>query len=494
MGRERSKLSDRVFEAVATGLVEAMERGTSAWPLPQPPMTDPDFPPIQPISPSKLIEQAHGILQMDRAMFESNLNTVVDLIVPHRMNLSDDPFEVHQKWLHRRVDKVAERLLFNVATDWLSQAFDQTAPNTDRWWLAVALINGLSTVPHGQPVHQGYHLVESIALAERPGTWHTQPDTGPHQLEWNPHAVIPRNTGVKTHEAGVNAAKWLIERLENDTVERRLLLMEWVRLLLQRPNLVSPLDLPAVLLRRASDTEAEVAARVVLCLAKAIEFDREVGLQLAQRLHKRSEVLLRRGMADVLTRMFRRLEWDAVPFLNDMLEDEDEGVLAAASSTVGDLRFLDSTLWADTMAELSQHPLAIVRRNLVPFLRDYIEQYPGDERGLLPLLWQDGDEAVRTRMRELLMRMEEVSPDHFAARIQDFKKQGCDLEGLWGPLALRRPERNHLWQAWLAGDGPQPQAEKTPPPLHSDMDDSGELPPVSEAYEILDQQLGFIDD
>jgi len=118
MGRERSKLSDRVFEAVATGLVEAMERGTSAWPLPQPPMTDPDFPPIQPISPSKLIEQAHGILQMDRAMFESNLNTVVDLIVPHRMNLSDDPFEVHQKWLHRRVDKVAERLLFNVATDW----------------------------------------------------------------------------------------------------------------------------------------------------------------------------------------------------------------------------------------------------------------------------------------------------------------------------------------------------------------------------------------
>jgi hypothetical protein len=199
-------------------------------------------------------------------------------------------------------------------------------------------------------------------------------------------------------------------------------------------------------------------------------------------------------MADVLTRMFRRLEWDAVPFLNDMLEDEDEGVLAAASSTVGDLRFLDSTLWADTMAELSQHPLAIVRRNLVPFLRDYIEQYPGDERGLLPLLWQDGDEVVRTRMRELLMRMEEVSPDHFAARIQDFKKQGCDLEGLWGPLALRRPERNHLWQAWLAGDGPQPQAEKTPPPLHSDMDDSGELPPVSEAYEILDQQLGFIDD
>ena len=114
MGKERMKLSDRVFEAVESGLVQAMERGTVAWPLPQPPMTDPDFPPIEPRTPAKVIEQGLGILQMDRAMFEANLNTVVDLIVPHRMNLSDDPFEVHQKWLHRRVDKVAERLLFTM--------------------------------------------------------------------------------------------------------------------------------------------------------------------------------------------------------------------------------------------------------------------------------------------------------------------------------------------------------------------------------------------
>ena len=48
MGRERTQLSDRVFEAVAKGMVEALERGTLSWPLPQPPITDPDFPPIQP--------------------------------------------------------------------------------------------------------------------------------------------------------------------------------------------------------------------------------------------------------------------------------------------------------------------------------------------------------------------------------------------------------------------------------------------------------------
>ena len=494
MGKERTKLSDNVFEAVSAGMVEALKRGTIAWPLPQPPMSDPDFPPIAPKSPEAVIEQGIGILQMDRAMFESNLNTVVDLIVPHRMNLSDDPFTVHQKWLHRRVDKVAESLLFTVTTDWLAQAFDHSAPNTDRWWLAISLLNGLSTTPHGQPVHQGYHLVESITLAERPGTWHTQPDAGPHQSEWNPHAVIPRNSGVVAHDAGVTAARWLIEKLENDSLDRRLLLMEWVRLLLQRPNLIEPLDLVSILLRRASDPEAEVAARVTLCLAKAIEFNRDSGLELAKRLHQRDELLVKRGMADVLTRMFRRLEWDAVPFLTDMLADQDEGVLAAASATVGDLRFLDSELWADTIAKLAQHPLPIVRRNLVPFLRDYIEQYPEDDRRLLPILWQDGDEVVRTRMRELLMRMEEVSPDHFAARLLDFKKQGCPLEPLWETLAQRRPERGLLWQDWFTGEGEQPTLPVSRPPPHSDMDESGELPSVEDAYQMLDQELGFIDD
>ena len=487
MSKPRNRLSEAAYDAVEQGLIAALERGTQSWPLPSPPISDPDFPALPPKSPQTIIDQGVGLLQVDRGMFERNLNTVVDLIVPHRMNLSDDPYEVHERWLKKRVPQVAERLLFAIATDWLSQAFDQQAPNVDRWWLAVALVDGLAVEARGQSVHQGYHLVESIALAERPGTWHTQPDAGPHQMEWNPHAVLPRQGGVVAHDAGVEAAVWLLTRLENGPLERRLLLMEWSRLLLQRPNLVGPLQIDQILMRRALDPEEEVASRVCLCLAKAIEYDRDGGLALAQRLHTRTEVLIRRGMADVLTRLFRRLTWDAVPFLEAMLADEDEGVLAAASATVGDLRFLDAEKWADTMAELSNHPLPVVRRNLVPFLRDYLEQYPDDQRRLLPMLWVDGDEVVRTRMRELLMRMEEVAPDHFAARLKDFMAQGCDLEPLWTPLTLRRPERSEAWQAYLRGEGEQPTLPERPPVsdniLDGDIDEDNEI----------DQELGFLD-
>ncbi|RJU88291.1 MAG: hypothetical protein DWC05_01015 [Candidatus Poseidoniales archaeon] len=487
VSKSRTKISDAAFERVATGLVEALERGTEAWPLPEPPMSDPDFPPIPPTSPHRLFEEGLGILNIDRGMFDRHLNTVVDLIVPHRMNLSDDPFEIHQKWLGRRMDDVAHRLLFHIATDWLAQAFDPHAPNTDRWWLSIALINGLATVPYGQPVHQGYHLVESIALAERPGTWHTQPDAGPQHMDWNAHAVVPRmSSTVVAHDHGVAAARWLLERLEGGDLDRRLLLLEWVRLLLERKPLIEPLGLKEILLRRASDPVAEVANKVTLCLAKAIEADRDFGHQLALRLHEREETLVQRAMADVLTRLFRRLTWDALPFLDAMLASEDEGVLAAASATVGDVKYLDKEQWADRLQQLANHPLAIVRRNLVPNLREYIEHDPTDSRGVFHDLWKDGDEVVRTRLRELMLRMEEVAPEHFAPQIKALHDAGADLEPLWKPLSLRRAERSEAWQAWLAGEGEPPVSEQRP--VHvSQMEAPDNLPELGDALRSLDE-------
>ncbi len=487
MSKSRTKISDAAFERVATGLVEALERGTEAWPLPEPPMADPDFPAIPPTSPHRLFEEGLGILNIDRGMFDRHLNTVVDLIVPHRMNLSDDPFEIHQKWLGRRMDDVAHRLLFHIATDWLAQAFDPHAPNTDRWWLSIALLNGLATVPYGQPVHQGYHLVESIALAERPGTWHTQPDAGPQHMDWNAHAIVPRmSSTVVAHDHGVAAARWLLERLEGGDLDRRLLLLEWVRLLLERKPLIEPLGLKEILLRRASDPVAEVANKVTLCLAKAIEADRDFGHQLALRLHEREETLVQRAMADVLTRLFRRLTWDALPFLDAMLASEDEGVLAAASATVGDVKYLDKEQWADRLQQLANHPLAIVRRNLVPNLREYIEHDPTDSRGVFHDLWKDGDEVVRTRLRELMLRMEEVAPEHFAPQIKALHDAGANLEPLWKPLSLRRAERSQAWQAWLAGEGEQPVSEQRT--VHvSQMEAPDNLPELNDALRSLDE-------
>ena len=59
-----------------------------------------------------------------------------------------------------------------------------------------------------------------------------------------------------------------------------------------------------------------------------------------------------------------------------------------------------------SVRQLVDHPLAIVAE-LRPIF-EYIE-WDSATLGLFHELWKDGDEVVRTRLRELLLRMEEVA-------------------------------------------------------------------------------------
>ena len=150
------------------------------------------------------------------------------------------------------------------------------------------------------------------------------------------------------------------------------------------------------------------------------------------------------------------------------------------------MKYLDKEQWADRLRQLVNHPLAIVRRNLVPNLREYIEFDPSDRRGLFHELWKDGDEVVRTRLRELLLRMEEVAPDHFANQIKALHEVEADLDPLWEPLALRRPERCETWKAWLSGAGERPVADERP--VHvSQMEAPEALPDLDDALRSLDE-------
>ena len=138
--KSRKKVSESVLESLTQRLIEALESGARAMPFPEPPLFDADFPPIHPKGEKEISETGVALLHADQGMFDRHLSIVVDLIVPHRMNLSDDPFEVHEKFLLKRIDILNERLLFAMATEWLSQALDRTSPNPDRWWLAICLL------------------------------------------------------------------------------------------------------------------------------------------------------------------------------------------------------------------------------------------------------------------------------------------------------------------------------------------------------------------
>lgn len=485
--KAKKRVVEAVKEVVLTKLVEAMERGCKIWPLAPPPLIDVDFPPVHPESPKVLIEQAHGFFIADKGGFERHLNETVELVVPHRMSLTEDPFEQHEKWLMRRLDLVSERILFSTCTSWLAQALDAHLPDTDRWWMSFALLDGLSIQSHGQAVHQGYHLLESIALAQRPGTWHSQPQAGPHQIGWDPLSVAPR-TDIIAHADGCFSASELLRRLEEGDEERRLLLIGWIGLLLERNELFEPLNIAEIILRRTSDPSPRVAAALVPNLARLVDADGENGREVLKRLSVRDEDLVQRALADVLTRMFRRIGWDAVPYLENMLTSKDENVLAAASVTAGDLRFLDEEKFTDMLQVLSRHELPIVRRNLVSHLREYIRIHPDDDKGVIAALWSDGDEVVSARLRELLMRLEEVDPTSFSRCLIRLSDESIEaLDRLFEVLKIRKPEAAEKWRLHIDEGAPPPattpiKSESRPLPSNLEI----ELPKLTDALHILD--------
>lgn len=432
------------------------------WPLPHPPLMDPDFPAVHPKDAENLIEKTLNLFDAESIVFDRHLQTVVEIIVPYKMSLTQEPFEEHEKWLINRKEEVAERILFAICTDWFSRALDESLPDTERWWIAIFMLNGLCQKPRGQSVFQGYHLLESIALASRPGAWHSTKEGGPHEMSWDPNAQVPR-MGIIVHEVGVESAVWLMRNLEGGQDSRRHLLIEWIALLLERQELVKPLNIGEIMLRAAEDDYVEIPTRLAICLPRLIEADLETGLELLEKLSLREEINVQRSLADVLTRLFRRIEWKALPYLEKMLLSEDKTVLAAASSTAGDIRFLDEGLFADKLSELSKHHNVVVKRNLVGHLRNYITLFPEDERGIFSTLWLDGDEVLAIRLRELLLRMDEVNTECFGIIVSTiFDKDPSSLSPLWDVLDVRREERTILWKNYLEDNG------NLPDPIYSD--------------------------
>ena len=135
------------------------------------------------------------------------------------------------------------------------------------------------------------------------------------------------------------------------------------------------------------------------------------------------------------------------------------------------------------------HKSRIVRRNLVYTIRDYLEEFSEDNREIIPKLWADGDETVLTRLRELLMRMDEVDADRFATTLRSL--DGLDIDGLWAPMRVKDEERVAQWQQWLVGKADQPTTPERPE-IHVSNMTEGELPELDDALNMLDD-MGFLD-
>ena len=445
--REQTALSQRLFEHTKEALDVAMKRGCEDWPLPEPPLSDPDFPVRPPKDPAKLIEIAHALLDANRAAFDRDLESIGESLVPHRLSLTADPAREARKWLERRGDEVAERALFIRVETLLAQALDADAPDVDRWWVAIALLNGLSSKDSPISRQQGYHLMESIALARKPGYWHGGATPGPHLVDWQEGSEVTTADPMQADARGSFAAGWLLDRMEEADPPRPVL-VEWLDIAMARRTLVAPLSILSRLNRMAGDGNIILSSRIAALTPKGWDLDLEGSQKLELTLLSR-EPQVRCALADALDEIIHRRGAAALPLLDTLLSDESTDVVRVATGSLRLTVSLDSDGFANRCARIVHQPdSSIHRRFTQTALRDYLVQHPEDRKGLTVQLWIDGDEVVRTRLRELLLHMVDDHSEALSSILNRIVSMGGDnsLEDLWRVLDVRSPEKATTWR------------------------------------------------
>ena len=445
--REQTALSQRLFEHTKEALDVAMKRGCEDWPLPEPPLSDPDFPVRPPKDPAKLIEIAHALLDANRAAFDRDLESIGESLVPHRLSLTADPAREARKWLERRGDEVAERALFIRVETLLAQALDADAPDVDRWWVAIALLNGLSSKDSPISRQQGYHLMESIALARKPGYWHGGATPGPHLVDWQEGSEVTTADPMQADARGSFAAGWLLDRMEEADPPRPVL-VEWLDIAMARRTLVVPLSILSRLNRMAGDGNIILSSRIAALTPKGWDLDLEGSQKLELTLLSR-EPQVRCALADALDEIIHRRGAAALPLLDTLLSDESTDVVRVATGSLRLTVSLDSDGFANRCARIVHQPdSSIHRRFTQTALRDYLVQHPEDRKGLTVQLWINGDEVVRTRLRELLLHMVDDHSEALSSILNRIVSMDGEnsLDDLWRVLDVRSPEKATTWR------------------------------------------------
>ena len=450
--REQNELSQRLFEHTQGALESIITRGCQDWPLPEPPLTDPDFPVHPPEEPEKLKEIAHALFQANRAAFDRDLESIGESLIPHRLSLSADPAREGRKWLDKRRDEVAERALFIRVETLLAQALDPSAPDVDRWWVAIALLNGMSAKDSPISQQQGYHLMESIALAKPPGYWHGGATPGPHLIDWQEGREPSASVRLEADLGGTFAAGWLLDRMEEADPPRPVL-VEWLDIALSRQTLVNPLSILSRLNRMAGDGSIELSSRIATLLPRAWDLDEDGAALLEQTLLSR-ESQVRCALAGSLDEIIHRRGVDALPLMDDLLSDESTDVIRIATSSLRLTSTLDSEGFATRCARIVHLGNSGVSRQFAQTtLRDYLVLHPNDSKGLTVQLWIEGDEVVRSRLRELLLHMLDEHSESLSSILSRITSMDGDnsLEDFWRVLEVRSSElasawRNHIEQ------------------------------------------------
>ncbi len=455
--RERQKTGAIIHTHCLELLNEYLNWSLTNWPLPPPPIYDSELPLMEPRSPAQVIDQAEGLFVVDRARFNHLLDICRETMIPHRLSLTTDPQKEGEKWLLKRINKVARKIIFDFCEGWLGLSLDSNAPDSTRWYVGIALFNGITRINDGMAENQGYHIIENIALSKPPGHWPTKPAPGPHQMDWKPNnkssITIHRNSG------GIDAIHWLFDVMEEGDEQRRILLIKWMRAMLERPILIEQMSLATRFENIIRSQPENVAVELISSIPRLLEVSKKSGLTVLTSIKTRTEKRVQVALSDILPSLLR-VSFDEGIELIDYLACSDElGSRSAATSALKELAMIDSDEFVLRLAKpANDSNIEIKRLFIQSCLRDYLELDPSDSQDIFVPLWIENDEVGSVRMRELLLRMQDVDCLSFSILVKKINLKAPEtMKKFWDIMKIRNEEREKKWNDYFNGIGDIPE-------------------------------------
>ena len=400
-----------IWEGCEALIRELTETSFQAATLPHPPLELPDFPAIQPETSEKLADQAVGIFLNDKAGFNHRLSSIVDDKIPDYVRRNIDPEKLREKWISENSEKISEALIFKMSSDWLSSALDESSPDTDRWYLGVSLLIGLSLKGSYVAREEGFHLLISISMAQPPRL-QTPRTSGPHHLAWNPSDETQPDE--VPHPSGVLAASIILDTLSGNHVSNSQILPYWLESLTVSRKLSMHLNVPnrlMTLLKQRDYTNSKMVVKSAIQLISEYPQESHDILTLASK-HRDPET--RRELASLLQRISSDDAQLALGLMEGLLQDEDSDTRVLATTFLSSLvRYDIPTFSAKASEVLKRGDERMTQRIVDSAMREYLSINPMDEDSLLSHAWISSGESSKSRLVGLVMQQLEVTEEGF---------------------------------------------------------------------------------
>ncbi len=400
-----------IWEGCEALIRELIVASFQAATLPHPPLELPDFPAIQPETSEKLADQAVGIFLNDKAGFNHRLSSIVDDKIPDYVRRNIDPEKLREKWISENSEKISEALIFKMSSDWLSSALDESSPDTDRWYLGVSLLIGLSLNGSYVAKEEGFHLLISISMAQPPRL-QTPRTSGPHHLAWNPSDETQADE--VPHPSGVLAASIILDTLSGNHVSNSQILPYWLESLTVSRKLSMHLNVPnrlMTLLNQRDYTNSKMVVKSAIQLISEYPQESHDILTLASKHH---DPETRRELASLLQRISSDDAQLALGLMDGLLQDEDSDTRVLATTFLSSLVRYDIPTFSVKASEvLKKGDERMTQRIVDSAMREYLSINPMDEDSLLSHAWISSGESSKSRLVGLVMQQLEVTEEGF---------------------------------------------------------------------------------